>query len=513
MKWFEGPIPEAIQLSKQRKVVFVVYVHGQDELSKKMNNVWDEESVSKICDKEGCVAIRIPANSDECGFFSQIYPVVVVPSTYFIGVDGVPLEVTAGFVESEAFTDKINSVVQLHKMKTGISSEQVSVMEKQNVSMVTETPQSDMDTGRKGDDSSSVMDVSASEAVASTSSFESVPKGDNSESSTDSTEVQEDQSNQDWLKERQDRVRQLMAEKRIEKQNKEAESDKQKEAERRQIGQGVQKLREFQKEREILETQKQLKKDKEEDKKAKARIREQIAKDREERAAKYKKEKQEKEELIEERKKAKLMEQQQAAAELEARRSETARIQVRLPDGSSITNTFPSTETLQSLYNFVSEHLGSDVKLSTTFPRRTFTEEDFSQTFMSLQLAPSAVIIAVPIGRSVISTTERNNVGILSLLLAPFLFIWNFIYAVFFGSGSSQPPDTDNTRNTNTSYRNQQQSSSSTENTTEFTRRTDRPKTAYQRRTMAGNTHRLADMRDDDDDDMGTWNGNSTQQL
>ncbi|KAJ8306909.1 hypothetical protein KUTeg_014993 [Tegillarca granosa] len=259
MKWFEGPIPEAIQLSKQRKVVFVVYVHGQDELSKKMNNVWDEESVSKICDKEGCVAIRIPANSDEYG---------------------VPLEVTAGFVESEAFTDKINSVVQLHKMKTGISSEQVSVMEKQNVSMVTETPQSDMDTGQKGDDSSSVMDVSASEAVASTSSFESVPKGDNSESSTDSTEVQEDQSNQDWLKERQDRVRQLMAEKRIEKQNKEAESDKQKEAERRQIGQGLQKLREFQKEREILETQKQLKKDKEEDKKAKARIREQIAKDR-----------------------------------------------------------------------------------------------------------------------------------------------------------------------------------------------------------------------------------------
>ncbi|KAJ8306907.1 hypothetical protein KUTeg_014991 [Tegillarca granosa] len=195
MKWFEGPIPEAIQLSKQRKVVFVVYVHGQDELSKKMNNVWDEESVSKIFYKQK-FTFDLDFDKD---------PVVVVPSTYFIGVDGVPLEVTAGFVESEAFTDKINSVVQLHKMKTGISSEQVSVMEKQNVSMVTETPQSDMDTGQKGDDSSSVMDVSASEAVASTSSFESVPKGDNSESSTDSTEVQEDQSNQDWLKERQDR--------------------------------------------------------------------------------------------------------------------------------------------------------------------------------------------------------------------------------------------------------------------------------------------------------------------
>lgn len=509
MKWFEGPIPEAIHLSKQRKVVFVVYVHGQDELSKKMNDVWEEESVTKICDTEGCVAIRIPANSDECGFFSQIYPVVVVPSTYFIGVDGVPLEVTAGFMESEAFKDKIKSVVQLHKEKTGISPEQVTVTEKENVSMATETSQSDMDTGQKTDNSSSVMDISGPEeiAVASTSSSESVSKGENSDLPMDSSELTEDQNNPDWLKERQDRVRQLMEEKRIEKQKKDAELAKQKEAERRQIGQGVQKLREYQKEKEMLETQKQLKKDKEEDKKAKERIRDQIAKDREERAAKFKKEKQEKEELIEERKKAKLMEQQQAAAELEAKRSETARIQVRLPDGSSITNTFPSTDTLQSLYTYVSQHLGSDVKLSTTFPRRTYTEDDFSQTFMSLQLAPSAVVIAVPIGRSVVSTTHGSNGGILSLLLAPFLFVWNLICALFSGSGSSQSPDP------NTSSSNQQQPSTSTDNTTEFTRRTDRPKTAYQRRTPAGNTRRLTDMRDDDDDDMGTWNGNSTQQL
>ena len=29
MKWFEGPIPEAIKLSKQKGVVFVVYIHGK----------------------------------------------------------------------------------------------------------------------------------------------------------------------------------------------------------------------------------------------------------------------------------------------------------------------------------------------------------------------------------------------------------------------------------------------------------------------------------------------------
>ena len=29
MKWFEGPIPEAIQSSKQKGVIFIVYIHGE----------------------------------------------------------------------------------------------------------------------------------------------------------------------------------------------------------------------------------------------------------------------------------------------------------------------------------------------------------------------------------------------------------------------------------------------------------------------------------------------------
>ena len=29
MKWFEGPIPEAIQLAKEKGTVFVVYIYGK----------------------------------------------------------------------------------------------------------------------------------------------------------------------------------------------------------------------------------------------------------------------------------------------------------------------------------------------------------------------------------------------------------------------------------------------------------------------------------------------------
>ena len=33
MKWFDGPIPEAIQVSKQKGVLFVVYIYGKAAIS------------------------------------------------------------------------------------------------------------------------------------------------------------------------------------------------------------------------------------------------------------------------------------------------------------------------------------------------------------------------------------------------------------------------------------------------------------------------------------------------
>ncbi len=38
---------------------------------------------------------------------------VVVPSTFFIGANGVPLEVTGGYLGEAEFLDKVKSVVQV----------------------------------------------------------------------------------------------------------------------------------------------------------------------------------------------------------------------------------------------------------------------------------------------------------------------------------------------------------------------------------------------------------------
>jgi len=37
------------------------------------------------------------------------------------------------------------------------------------------------------------------------------------------------------------------------------------------------------------------------------------------------------------------------------------------------------------------------VTLSTTYPKRTFTDADMSQTLLDLELAPSAILVVIPV--------------------------------------------------------------------------------------------------------------------
>ncbi|XP_060595527.1 UBX domain-containing protein 4-like, partial [Ruditapes philippinarum] len=114
MKWFDGKIPDAIQVSKRNGSLFMVYVYGKDDMSQQMNSTWDSETVSKCLEENGAVAVKIESTSEECKFFSQIYPVVVVPSVFCIGEGGVPLEVIGGHVQPDEFVNKLKQVEQMH---------------------------------------------------------------------------------------------------------------------------------------------------------------------------------------------------------------------------------------------------------------------------------------------------------------------------------------------------------------------------------------------------------------
>ena len=69
----------------------------------------------------------------------------------------------------------------------------------------------------------------------------------------------------------------------------------------------------------------------------------------------------------------------------------------------------------------VSQHIGGQVCLSQVFPKRQFTEEDMSQSLLSLDLAPSAVILALPVSMLLHNCSGKIN----SAWSADLLFFYN----------------------------------------------------------------------------------------
>ncbi|ESO90181.1 hypothetical protein LOTGIDRAFT_192354 [Lottia gigantea] len=467
MKWFDGTITQAVQTSKSRKSVFIVYISGDDKVSTEVSKTIEDKKIEELQDENHCVAVKMQANSEDCGFFSQIYPVVLVPSIFFIGENGVPLEVVGGSITAHDLLSKMENVIETNKGK--IPAESVPGYKPPPVTAATTA--------------STSQDGASSSAATNTST-----------STTPSPTKSED------LSTKLSKAEELIEKRREEKLRKEFEERKNKEEEKRQLGKDLQKLKQFQKEKEMQEVQEQLRKDKEADRIARQKVKEQIARDRAERSEKFNREKKEKEEKASEAKKAKLQEEQKAAVEAEARRSETARIQFRLPDGSSIPNSFPSTDTLQSVLDFITQHVGGPVTLSTTFPRRTFEDSDMNKTLIDLQLAPSAVLITVPKRSSIVPKTPGGSGDILTLLLAPFMFILNLIRSLFGGSSASSSASSSTP------------SSSSTQSSQSTASGGDRKQNQAFKRQTDSNIKRFRNSQDDDDENA-TWNGNSTQQM
>ncbi len=138
MEWFDGNVGEAIQAAKQLKAIFVVVIHGEskwsflftwhwfesffclgpedDEATKEFLSFLGDDSVNSKLKRPTAVCIRVLNGSTECNQFSQIYPVVLVPSIYFIdSMTGVDLEVTGGKMTLEKIQASIDKVLESRK--------------------------------------------------------------------------------------------------------------------------------------------------------------------------------------------------------------------------------------------------------------------------------------------------------------------------------------------------------------------------------------------------------------
>nr|XP_027225367.1 UBX domain-containing protein 4-like [Penaeus vannamei] len=112
MKWFGGSIPEAISSAKTQNAIFVVYVYDSSDASKATDEVLVDTDISAVLSSNNFVAIKLENGTESALQFSQIYPLVLVPSLFFIsGQTGLPLEVLGGPLTKENIKQKLTSLV------------------------------------------------------------------------------------------------------------------------------------------------------------------------------------------------------------------------------------------------------------------------------------------------------------------------------------------------------------------------------------------------------------------
>ena len=252
----------------------------------------------------------------------------------------------------------------------------------------------------------------------------------------------------------------------------------------------------LQEEKELKDAAAQRRKDKEEEKLARERVKAQLEQDKLDKRMKFQAEKAAEEEERKEREKVALAAQAEQAEKLAAERATTARLQFRLPDGSSQTQHFPAETPLQEVYSFVrtglTSHSYTSFSLSTTFPTRNLDTEDMSMSLKELQMAPSATVMVLPC-TSAISSQDGGLMSLVWLVLTPFTMLWTILTS-FFGSVSGSA------------------SSSGPSGGAASAGPGSRGPAPTHRVTRDGAIGRLRNS-DFSDDEMNTWNGNSTQQM
>lgn len=519
MRWHQGTIPDAINQAKLKQAIFLVFVSGNDEQSQKMSETLEDLGISAKLE-ENCVALKLEANSESAKQFSQIYPVVVVPSTFFIGSNGVPLEVIGGSLDSNQLGEKINKAVELHGQNISVERSSSGFLSSDSHRSV---PSSTVAGAAMTLPSSENAAAVKSTQPVTTTSFEQphVLSDVNSSAAAVQQSVSLPSQNLDAtnesriaaLEERVERAKQLALQLKEQKRIEEEEKEKLKEMERRKLGRNLQKNKQKQQEQEVKQLADEIAREKAEERAAREKIRQQIALDRAERATKYNAVKAEEERQKQEVLQAKLKIEQERAAVEAANRSIYARLQFRLPDGSSMNHQFDAGASLQTVLDFVKEAVKppfSPFHLSLAFPRRVFQENDYSLSLRDLQLAPTASILVLPVRSSAVQSSQKfDNFNFVWLLLSPFLTIWRMLQTFLFGTPSPSIPNQAGRSSSGTTSQAESSTAGSRTNVVPPRNSQSSDSKIFGRRE--GNIYRLPNPNGEDDDN-NTWNGNSTQQ-
>ncbi|CAH0761500.1 unnamed protein product [Diatraea saccharalis] len=401
MHWYGGSIAEAVNLSKQRNAIFVVFVEGDNDLSTEMAaTIDDTDVVKRLSDENNFLAVKLKSGSTNYTHFAQIYQFVPVPSLFFIGRNGTPLEVVCAGIQAGNLATRIDRILQEHRKEKqpnqspSLVSSAPSVQPStstQNIKEQTEgllrseatvaTALVEQTPAKQEPESSGpaakIQKTEHHEVTKSGQEYDVVCDGDvcvrkprltkpdeagpsqriEVEASTPQTETPSAALSEDTvsMEEKLEKAKELIEARRREKAEKEKELEKQKEIERRSQGQGVAELKRWQAEQELKQIQEERKREKLENNLARQRILEQIAQDRAERQAR---------------------DQQATVAQVAQSTPVTtsgdggsrARVQFKLPDGTSHTAHFDADGTLADIQRYIADNLQVNEAIMQLYP-------------------------------------------------------------------------------------------------------------------------------------------------
>ncbi|TGZ47704.1 UBX domain-containing protein 4 [Temnothorax longispinosus] len=471
MKWFAGSINEAVATSKSRKAVFVVFIEGKDDTSVQLAQAIDATEISSRLEGEHFVAIRLE---------NQLVP---VPSLFFIGENGTPLEIVVGSATAAELESKIDDVLTKAgksnkqsslnlidaEQKAASSSSNNNAVETTNINDNNSNPNTDLTsdiTESVTSDISNNENNVTEDAAKAVTSLNTGDRDNNEASAQINAEANQANQNKELTtEEKLERARQLIELQRKQRLDEEQKKEREREVERRKMGRDVQKMRQTQQNLEIKQAQEERMREKAAETAAREKVRQQIAQDK-----------------LERKQKELALQQQMQQPQCQEQPKY---------------NPPPSNMCIRDS------------------PRRELTFEENDKTLLELELVPTAVILILPLKNSNVTKVvlhRTQDVGFFSRFIwsffTPVIRIYNYIVGYFSGTNGDA---------------NQQRGDSSNDSV-ETTNNPDRAISPNQQNVVQsglfrrylgnqggttiraqGNIHRLHSGGDDNDEN-NTWN-------
>ncbi|PAV60864.1 hypothetical protein WR25_02275 [Diploscapter pachys] len=322
-----------------------------------------------------------------------------------------------------------------------------------------------------------------------------------------STSTQENAADQS-IEEKVKKARQLLENKRkIDEENKQKE-EKEKELERIKNAKAMQQAQKEKGEKALLEAAAQRRKDKLEAEKEKERVKALLQADKEEREYRQK--------MMMGMNAGNTQNEKKENVQLNKPvPSDRCRVLVRFPDGGCLVEEFPSSDNLHSLIELIlhKKLATPGFKLSQSYPRKVFSEEEKGKTYLDLGLTPTCTLIVLQ---------DRSNSDIkplydgangfwilLAAFFSPLQFIWTKLAEMIGFGGSNAVGGNDRANRAE----NDRTAAAAAQGQGQEPHRRGIPTGAAIRRR--GNIARLhnanGEEQEEPDEDMANYNGNSTQ--